>query len=137
MESRPCTGVGMRTYPMRSQGQSSPASRHGRGIAASHPGAPIPPRRSTQPHPQRSHGPAMRWRDETTNNSSAKALQSISPHICLKHPNSEEIPSLLHQEVAQTHILTSHPEPRNFPKISSIVYLPGTPKCTLNLDLSL
>lgn len=44
--------------PVRSQVQSSPASRHGTGISASHPGAPTLPRKSTQPRLQRSHYPA-------------------------------------------------------------------------------
>lgn len=43
--------------PVRSPGPSSPASRRGRGIAASRPGAPTPPRRSTRPRPRSSHGP--------------------------------------------------------------------------------
>ena len=45
---------------------SSPASRCGTGISEHHQGDPIPPRRSTRPHPQRSHCPGKMETDETT-----------------------------------------------------------------------
>lgn len=52
---------------VRSRVRSSPASHHGTGISVSRQGAPTLPRRSTQPRLRRSHYPAMRGRDETTN----------------------------------------------------------------------
>lgn len=45
--------------PVRSQVQSSPASHHGIGISESHQGDPTLPRKSIQPHLQRSHYPEL------------------------------------------------------------------------------
>lgn len=54
-------------YPERLSVQSSPASHRSTGVSEPHQEEPTPPRRSTQPRPQRSHCPAMMRREETMN----------------------------------------------------------------------
>ena len=57
---------------------SSPASHRGTRFSGPQQGVSIPPRRSTQPHPQRSHCTSMRDR---VNYEHSRIPQSVSSHI--------------------------------------------------------
>ena len=67
------------SYPRRLQVTSSPASRCGTGISGHHQGDPIPPRRSTQPHPQRSHWPGKMGTNEIINSPLLKNNYLLPP----------------------------------------------------------
>lgn len=81
------------TYPERPSGRSSPASHCGTGVSGLYQGAPTPPVRSRQPHPQMSLGPAKMGMVPFMCSLLPRTL-SISPNIHPppKPPTSEEIP---------------------------------------------
>lgn len=90
-------GARLRPYPGRMQAQRSPASHPGTGISEPHRGDSTPPRRSTAPRPQRSHGPASTETDETCNSLIPGDPQSASSHIhpwpacLLRGPNQRRV----------------------------------------------
>ena len=74
-----------RPYPGRLQVPSSPASHPGTGVSEPPQGDPIPPWRSTRPHPQRSQCPGKMETDETMNSLSPKDGNPSPTHLPLTH----------------------------------------------------
>ena len=77
------------TYPERPSVRSSPASHCGTGVSGLHQGAPTPPVRSRQPHPQMSLGPAKMGMVQFM----CSLLSQDSKHLP-KYPPSSQAPHL-------------------------------------------
>ena len=81
---------------------SSPASHCGTGISEHHQGDSIPPRRSTQPHPQRSHCPGKMGTDEIINspllNDNYPLPPTLAPSTHIHPPHAHLLPKLSNSE---------------------------------------
>lgn len=91
--------MGGGAYLARKQVRRSPSSQSGTRAFGNHQAASIPPRRSTQPHPQRTHSPATKGKVEFT---MKPTCQRLSP------TSRQSLPlSLLSQRVPGSEAVTS------------------------------
>ena len=77
---------------------SSPASHCGTGVSEHHQGDSIPPRRSTQPHPQRSHCPGKMGTEEIINSPLLNDNYPLPPPTHTPHPHAHLLPKLSNSE---------------------------------------